>query len=79
MALRDGFLPDLLEVSIEEVTDSLHKRNTWGAKRMGIEIPDPTQTAPTNFEMLEHFCDLLPTYIFNREELDIMAHATQVR
>ena len=76
MALRDGFLPDLLEVSIEEVTDSLHKRNTWGAKRMGIEIPDPTQTAPTKFEMLDKCCEVLTQSLLNREALDLRENVT---
>ena len=49
--MRGDFLPDLLGKTIEEVTDYLHKRITWGMKWAGIGIPEPTYTVPTNFEM----------------------------
>ena len=40
-ALRDNFLPYLLGVRREEVTDYPHKRITWGVNQAGIGIPDP--------------------------------------
>ena len=64
---------------IEEVTDSLRKQITWGVKRAGIGIPDPTQTAPANFETPEHCCEVLTASLLNGEALDLRAHATQVK
>ena len=49
-ASRGYFLPDLLGVTGEEVTNSLNNRITWGVKRAGIGISDPTHTVPANFE-----------------------------
>ena len=59
---RDEFLPSLLCIRTEEVTDCLHKRITWDMKRAGIGIPDPTHTAPTNFETSEHYCEVLTSH-----------------
>ena len=49
--MGEDFLLDLLGSRREEVIESLRKRITWGVKRAGIGIPDPTQTAAANFEM----------------------------
>ena len=47
-SLKENFTPDLLGVRREEVTESLCKRITWGVKWLGIGIPYPTHTTPTN-------------------------------
>ena len=78
-ALRDDFLPALIGGRREEVTDSLRKRITWGVERKGIGIPYPTQTAPENFEMAEHCCEVLPDSLLNREAMDFISHSTQVK
>ena len=51
MASGGGFIPYLLRGGREEVTDYLCNMIIWVVKREGIGIPDPTQTAPVNFEM----------------------------
>ena len=59
VAFRDNFLPSLLGGRIDKVTYSLDKYITWGVKRAGIGITDPTQTAPANFETSEHCFEVL--------------------
>ena len=77
--MRDDFILDLLGGSIEEVTDSLCKRITWGVKRADIGIPDPTRIAPVNFEMTEQYYEILTYSLLNGEVLDLRSHSTQVR
>ena len=77
--LRDTFLPELMGGRREEVTDSLHKKISWGVKRKVIGIPDPTQTTPDNFEMVEHCCEILTDSLLNIEAMDIISHTTQVK
>ena len=48
-------------------------------KRAGIGIPYSTQTAPTNFEMSENFCEVLTNSLLKKEALDLRTHVTQVR
>ena len=57
--LREDFLPSLSGGSRYEVTKYLRRRLIWGVKRAGIGIPDPTYTAPANFDKSENWCDVL--------------------
>ena len=41
-----------------------------------IGIPDPTQTAPTKFEMLDKCCEVLTQSLLNREALDLRENVT---
>ena len=47
-------------------------------KRVGIGIPDPTQTSSATFDTSEHFCDVFTASLINGEALNIRAHAPQV-
>ena len=47
-------------------------------KRARIGILYPSHTAPANFEMLEHFCEVITASLINGEALNIRAHAPQV-
>ena len=51
---------------------------TWGVKQAGIDISDPTQTAPDNFETEEYSYKVLADSLINKESLDLWAHSTQV-
>ena len=48
-------------------------------KQARIGIPDLTQTAPVNFEMSEHCCEVLTVSLLNREALDLREHTTQTK
>ena len=78
-AFRDGFHPYLLGGSISKVSDSLCKWITWVLNWSAIGIPDPTQTAPANFDTLENCCVVLNDYLINKEALYLRAHITQLR
>ena len=77
--MRDNLILSLLGGRIEEVTNSLHNRTTWGVKRTGIGISDLNQTETYNFEMLEKCCKFLSASLLIKEELYLRSHATQVK
>ena len=76
---RDDFLTALLGSRREEFTNSLRKLITWGEKKVCIGISKPTHTTPVNFEMLEHCCEVITTYLLNGESLYLRAQATRMR
>ena len=47
--------------------------------RSGIGIPDPIKTSPTNFETLEHCCEVLTASLIDGEALDLRAHSTKMK
>ena len=63
----------------DEATNLISKRIIWGAKRAGIGIPEPTQTATANFEMSEHCCEVLNASLLNGDALDIKEHSNHIR
>ena len=48
-------------------------------KREGIGISYPTQTAPSNFKMLKHLCEVLTELMINGEVLEARANVNQMR
>ena len=58
-ALTENFIASLLGGWREDVIDYLRKRITWGMKRAGIRIPDPTHTSPKNFETSKKYCEVI--------------------
>ena len=72
--MRDNFISNMLGGRKEEVSQYLHKRITWCVNQAVIRIPDPTQTAPANFEVLDHCCEILSVSLLSIEALDIMSH-----
>ena len=75
----EDFLPAMLGVRREEVTETLFRRITWGVNQAGIGIPDPTHTTPSNFDTLEHYCEFLTEYLMGVEELNLRAHKNKMR
>ena len=77
--IKDGLLPELLGEGRDKVTIYLCNCTIWGVKREGIGISYPTQTAPSNFKMLKHCCEVLTDSMINGEVLEARSHVNQMR
>ena len=78
-AIREVFLPALLDVDPNAITDDLRNLIAHSVKNGGMAIPNPVEAAPLLYQSSVEASSLLVEALHSGGSLNLKAHQTQVR